>query len=98
MCSMSRPIFQGLVDVAPLQGGLAVAMGFSSDKDFQFLFSAIIFACLDLVVSAKITQRFFDETWLDDLFGMLDMLECCLLCWLWDRVRDYFLSLSIAPS
>ena len=50
------------MDVAPLQGELAAAMGFSSVEDLRFLLVTIFFTCLDLGWSGKLTRRFFDET------------------------------------
>ena len=46
-------------------------MGFSSGEDPQFLLVAIVFACLDLGGSVKVTRYFSDETWLDTIFELL---------------------------
>ena len=49
------------MDIAPLKGELAAAICFSSGEDLKFLLIAIVFACLDMGGSAKITLCFFDK-------------------------------------
>ena len=64
------------MDVTPLQGELAAAMGFySAREDIEFLLWAIDFALFDFVWSEKVIllllllERYFD-TW----FCLLDVL------------------------
>ena len=53
-----------------MQRELAAAMGFYLGEDLKFLFDVIVFACLDLGGSAKVTRCFFENTWLDTIFGL----------------------------